>query len=86
VVDSISRPLTLYCDNKLVVFFLSNKSSDAAKHIDIKYFVVKDRVQDQTIEIEHISIKQMLADPLMKGLPPNIFCDHVAGMGLLESL
>jgi hypothetical protein len=65
---------------------LSNKSSDAAKHIDIKYFVVKDRVQDQTIEIEHISIKQMLADPLMKGLPHNIFCDHVAGMGLLESL
>jgi hypothetical protein len=86
VVDSISRPLTLYCDNKLAVFFSSNKSSDAAKHIDIKYFVVKDRVQDQTIEIEHISIKQMLADPLMKGLPPNIFCDHVAGMGLLESL
>jgi hypothetical protein len=47
---------------------------------------VKDRVQDQTVEIEHISTKQMLADPLMKGLPPNIFCDHVAGMGLLESL
>jgi hypothetical protein len=45
VVDSISRPLTLYCDNKSVVFFSSNnESSDAAKHIDIKYFVVKDRV------------------------------------------
>jgi hypothetical protein len=55
VVDSTSRPLTIYCDNKLVVFFLSNnKSSDAAKHIDIKYFIVKDRVQDQTVEIEHI--------------------------------
>jgi hypothetical protein len=87
VVDSISKPLTLYCDNKLVVFFLSNnKSSDATKHIDIKYFVVKDRVQDQTVEIEHISTKQMLADPLTKGLAPNIFHDHVAGMGLLESL
>jgi hypothetical protein len=48
VVDSISRPLTLYYDNKSTVFFLSNnKSSDAAKHINIKYFVVKDRVQDQ---------------------------------------
>jgi hypothetical protein len=87
VVDSILRPLTIYCDNKLAVFFLSNnKSSDAAKHIDIKYFVMKDRVQDQTVEIEHISTKQMLADPLTKGLPPNIFHDHVAGMSLLESL
>jgi hypothetical protein len=45
VVDSISSPLTIYCDNKLTVFFLSNnKSSDAAKHIEIKYFVIKDRV------------------------------------------
>jgi hypothetical protein len=87
VVDSILRPLTVYYDNKSVVFFSSNnKSSDAAKHIDIKYFVVKDRVQYQTVEIEHISIKQMLVDLLTKGLPPNIFRDHVASMGLLESL
>ena len=87
VVDSISKPLTIYCDNQSAVFFSSNnKSSDAAKHIDIKYFVVKDRVQDQTIKVEHLSTKQMLVDPLTKGLPPNIFRDHVAGMGLLESL
>jgi hypothetical protein len=87
VVDNISRPLTLYCDNKSVDFFSSNnKSSDVVKHIDIKYFVVKDRVHDQIVEIEHISIKQMLTDPLTKGLPPNIFHDHVGGMGLLESL
>jgi hypothetical protein len=87
VVDNILRPLTLYCNNKSTVFFLSNnKSSDAAKHIDIKYFVMKDIIQDQTVEIEYISTKQMLADPLTKELPPNIFRDHEAGMGLLESL
>jgi hypothetical protein len=87
VVDSISRPLTIYCNNKSAVFFSNNnKSSDVVKYINIKYFVVEDRVQDQTSEIEHISIKQMLADPLTKGLPPNIFRDHVADMGLLESL
>jgi hypothetical protein len=87
VVDSISRPLILYCDNKSAIFFSSNnKSSDAAKHIDIKYFVVKDRVHDQTVKIEHISTKQMFTDPLMKGLAPNIFYDHVASMSLLESL
>jgi hypothetical protein len=28
----------------------------------------------------------MLADPLMKYLPPNIFEEHVDDMGLLESL
>jgi hypothetical protein len=87
VVDIILRPLTIYCDNKSIVFFLSNnKSSDATKHIDIKYFIVKDRVQDQIVEIEHINTKQMLADPLTKGLLPIIFHDHVADMGLLDSL
>jgi hypothetical protein len=86
VVDNISRPLTIYYDNKSTVFFSSNKSSDADKHIDIKYFVVKDRVQNQTVEIEHLSIKQMFVDLLTKDLPPNIFRDHVAGMRLLESI
>ena len=87
VVDSISKPLTLYCDNKAAVFFShNNKSSGAAKHIDIKYLVVRDRIQDRTINLEHISTKRMLTDPLTKGLPPNIFQEHVAGMGLLESL
>ena len=57
VVDSISKPLTLYCDNEPTAFFASNnKSSGAAKHIDIKYYIVKDRIQDQTINVQHISI------------------------------
>ena len=87
VVDSISKPLTLYCDNKAAVFFShNNKSSRAVKHIDLKDLVVRDRVQDRTINLEHISTKKMLANPLTKGLPPNIFQEHVAGMGLLESL
>jgi hypothetical protein len=28
----------------------------------------------------------MLADPLTKGLPPNVFREHLAGMGLRERL
>jgi hypothetical protein len=52
----------------------------------IKYFVVKNRVQDQTIKIEQLSTKQIPTDPLTKGLPPNIFHGHVADMGLLERL
>jgi hypothetical protein len=87
VVDSIHRPLKLYCDNYPAVQYAhNNRSSGAAKHIDIKYYVVKDRVRDQMISLEHISTEKMLADPLTKGLPPNVFKEHVAGMGLRESL
>jgi hypothetical protein len=87
VIDSIERPLKLYCDNEPAIFYAhNNKSSDAAKHIKIKFYVVKECIQDQTISLEHISIKKVLMDPLTKGLPPNMFSEHVAGMGLRESL
>ena len=36
------------------------------KHIDIKYYVVKKKIQDHTIEIEHLRTEKMLADPLTK--------------------
>jgi hypothetical protein len=29
---------------------------------------VKEKIQDQTISLEHISTKKMIADPLIKGL------------------
>ena len=87
VVDDIYRPLKLYCDNEPAVTYThNNKSSGAAKHIDIKYYVVKEKIQDRVINLEHISTEKMLADPLTKVLPPKVFTEHVAGMGLRESL
>jgi hypothetical protein len=87
VVDDIYRPLKLYRDNSPAIQYAhNNKSSCAAKNIDIKYYVVKDKVQDHIISLEHISTKKMLVDPLTKGLPPNVFTEHVARMGLRESL
>jgi hypothetical protein len=47
---------------------------------------VKEKIQDQTISLEHISTKKMIADPLTKGLPPSVFREHLAGMSLKESL
>jgi hypothetical protein len=86
VIDSISKPLTIYCDNKVVFFFShNNKSSGASKHIDLRYLVVRERVQDCIINLEHIGTKEMLTNPLTKGLPPHIFEEHVADMGLMES-
>lgn len=81
IVDS--KPLKIYCDNSSAVFFSKNdKFSKGAKHMDIKYFGVKDEVKKQTVSIEHISTKVMIADPLTKGLPPKLFDEHVARMGI----
>ncbi|XP_068639483.1 secreted RxLR effector protein 161-like [Aristolochia californica] len=71
VVDSINRPLKIYCDNNSAVLYSNNnKSLTKSKFIDIKFLVVKERVQNKQISIEHIGADSMLADPLTKGLPP----------------
>jgi hypothetical protein len=76
----------MYCDNQPTVFYAHNKnSSKASRPIEIKYYIVKDKIQDHTISLGHIRTNDMLADPLMKGLPPNVFKEHLAGMGLREA-
>ena len=67
-------------------FSNNNKTSGGSKHIDIKYLVIKERVLNQIVSISHIGTTLMLADPLTKGLTPKLFQEHVARMGLVESL
>ena len=83
VMDSISRPLKIYCDNVAVVFFSKNdRYSKAAKHIEMKYLSVKEEVLKQRVSIEHISTSVNIADPLTKGLSPKMFMKHIEEMGL----
>ena len=82
----IERPLKMYCDNNPATLYANNnKSSTKAKHIDIKFLIVKDRVQDGRISIEHIGTNSMLADPLTKGLPPKVFHEHTTHMGVIRN-
>jgi len=73
----------LYCDNEPVVCYAhNNKPSGAAKHIDKKFYVMKDEVRDHAISLEHVSTNKMLVDSLTKGLPPNVFREHLTGIDL----
>ena len=68
VVDSISRPLKIYCDNSAAVFMAkNNKSSSRNKHIDIKYLALRERVKEKTVVIEHVSTELMIVDLFTKG-------------------
>ena len=82
--DSIERPLKIYCDNNSAVLYSNNnRSSMKSKHIDIKFLVVKERVQSRQVTIEHIGTNSMIADSLTKGLPPKFFHEHTAHMGVV---
>jgi len=74
----------MYCDNSTIVFFSKNyEYSKGAKHMKLKYFVVKEEVQKQRVSIEHISINHMILDPLIKGLMPKTFIKHVENMCII---
>jgi len=84
VVDDIERPLKIYCDNKSRVLYSNNiRSATKSKFIDIKFLVVKERVQNRQIFIEHLWTNDMLADPLTKGLVPKVFHEHTSHMGVI---
>ncbi|KAK9749378.1 hypothetical protein RND81_02G122000 [Saponaria officinalis] len=87
IVDSISKPLRIYCDNFAAIFFSKNdKYSKGAKHMKLKFLSVKEEVQKQRVSFEHIRTDMMIADPLTKGLPPKAFIGHVERMSVLEKV
>ncbi|RZB42467.1 Retrovirus-related Pol polyprotein from transposon TNT 1-94 [Glycine soja] len=52
IVDTISRPLRIFCDNSAVVFMAkNNKSGSRSKHIDIKYLAIRERVKDKKVRM-----------------------------------
>jgi hypothetical protein len=86
IVDSISRPMRIFCDNSAAVFHTkNNKTSSGSKHLELKYLTVRDLVKDGTIVVEHIDTNSMLADPLTKVLRPTVFKSHVGNMGIVSS-
>ncbi|XP_061346288.1 secreted RxLR effector protein 161-like [Gastrolobium bilobum] len=86
IVNSISKPMVIYCDNTAAVFYSKNdKVNNASKHMEIKYYTVKDLVKKGDIAIQNIRTDFMLADPLTKGLRPVLFKEHVKNMGIFDS-
>ena len=84
ILKNVERPLRLYYDNKSAVMYSNNnRSSTKSKYIYIKFLVVKERVQSGQISIEHIGTNPMIADPFTKELPPKVFHEHTAHMGLV---
>ena len=79
ILEGIKRPLKLYCDNKSAMLYSNNNRSPyKSKHVDIKFLVVKEKVQSGHMAIKHIRTNSMIADLLTKALPPRVFHEHIA--------
>lgn len=53
VVDSISRPIQMFCDNAATVSSINkDKVSNGNKHMEVKYLVVKDKCDEHNVSVE----------------------------------
>lgn len=67
---------SLFHDNRAtVIYSYNNRSLSKSKHIDIKFLVVKERVQSALVRSEHICANSILADLLTKALAPKVLWD-----------
>jgi hypothetical protein len=70
-------PATVFQDN-LSTMALANRGfskSEKTRHIAIRYFFVKDRIESGEVALEHLSTDEMLADYLTKPLQGVLFRD-----------
>ncbi len=70
-----NRPAILFQDNQSTIRLLKNgkSSSDRTKHIKIRYFWLKDRVDVKDILVEYMPTEEMIADILTKPLQGDLF-------------
>ena len=86
VVDSVQRPIKMFCDNSAAVFFSkNNKRTSASRLLDVKFLKVREKVKAGEIIVEHLVTDLMIADPMTKALPNGVFKTHVARMGVISS-
>ena len=67
---NIHQPIIWYCDNQAVIQLLSSIKPTSIKnsHIDVKYYYLREKIQNEQIVLNFISTQQMKADLLTKSI------------------
>jgi hypothetical protein len=73
----------VYSDSMAALSYVKDpKYHGKTKHIEIKYHYIRDMAAKKEVFLEHISTKNMLADPLTKLIARDPFHGHIKGIGL----
>ena len=77
-------PTPIFSDNQGAIQLVKNpKYHKRTKHIEIKYYLIREKYENKQIDVFYINAKQQLADILTKPLPREAF-QHLRSLhGLL---
>ena len=80
-----SKPSTLYCDNQTTTEIIKgNAKSKKTRHVNAKYYFVKEHCSNGNIQILYCNTSENTADILTKALQRNIFEKHKENLGVRE--
>jgi hypothetical protein len=76
-------PITIRCDNLGTIQFIENpRHHKRSKHIDTRYFYVRQLLEDNIIAIEHVESKGNAADMLTKPLKAQLIAPALKTLGI----
>ena len=83
VIEHATSSLLVNCDSQAAIAYTKDpKYHGKTKHIDTKYNFVKDMVARKDVNLQYISTHNMIADPMTKPIPRDVFIGHVKSLGL----
>ena len=76
-------PVPLLVDNQSAVFSVNNpETSQRTRHLDVRYFKVRDYIKQQAVRVRHISTNMNVADFFTKGLDRVLFTRYRDCLGM----
>jgi hypothetical protein len=84
VVESISGPVPLLCDNNGAIAQAKEpRSHQKSKHILRRFHLIREIIARGDVVVERVPSADNIADPLTKPLSQNVFERHLENMGIL---
>ena len=81
--DRVLAPTPIAVDNKSVEFSVNNpETSQRTRHLDTRYFKIRDYIRDLSIRVRHIGTKFNPADFFTKALPKSDFSRYRNYLGM----
>jgi hypothetical protein len=78
-------PIEVKEDNQSCIKFAHDFiHSERTKHIDVRYYFIREKVENKELLITYCPSNEMIADTLTKALGPILFAKFVTAMGLME--
>jgi hypothetical protein len=85
----LEGPLTIFSDSQSAIAVATGQQThQRSKHIEVKFYSVRERVDRKQISLEYVPSKDNVADIFTKSLPKSLFDPHTEALGfdLLETV